>query len=346
MKHNVLLVLSIVLVLGMLLPGCSKSESIVPVVTENADSAAVSENNVLQQPADFEFDPMTGDFSFTATDDRTAYYFVRIFQVKDGVESTEYVATSDRLMGGNTGKMTGNVSLPAMGWGTFRVTLNSYPAAGSGLQRPEPSRITAEYGVGLTLERPEMLAMVSGNQVELIMDWYTLSDYYTQEYLPNMKFTFYADPECQTEVRSETVDLEQLADTVYRHPMGYNWGSSYSEPLPRYYHSNGELTGFGPYVGGSDYCFLYNIFPYTMEPGTYYVTCQALSKLEYTNDSAVSTPVEIVITDAEPSAEFVTACTELWTDPAMSDIPSTKGGVRSERVDFCGDQPISSRIVK
>lgn len=170
-------------------------------------------------------------------------------------------------MGGNTGKMTGNVSLPAMGWGTFRVTLNSYPAAGSGLQRPEPSRVTAEYGVGLTLERPEMLAMVSGNQVELIMDWYTLSDYYTQEYLPEMKFTFYADPECQTEVRSETVDLEQLADTVYRHPMGYNWGSSYSEPLPRYYHSNGELTGFGP-IG-----LLLPVQYFPVHDGTRYILC-------------------------------------------------------------------------
>lgn len=159
-------------------------------------------------------------------------------------------------------------------------------------------------------------------------------------------FTFYSDPECTDAVRSETVDLEQLAATVYRHPMGYNWGFSYSEPLPRYYHSDGELTGFGPYVGGSDYCFLYDIFPYTLDPGTYYVTCQALSKLEYTDDSAVSSAIEIVITDAEPSAEFVTGHTELWTDPAMSDIPSCKGGVRSERVDFCGDQPISARIAE
>ena len=60
----------------------------------------------------------------------------------------------------------------------------------------------------------------------------------------------------------------------------------------------------------------------------------------------VSTPVEITLTDAEPSSEFVTACTELWTDPAMSDIPSVRGGVRADRVDFCGDKPLSARIVE
>lgn len=344
MKRFILSVGALLLSCAML-AACGQKDNFIAVDTTPTAIAAETDAT-LKQPEDFQFDPMTGEFSFTATDDRTAYYFVRIFPVEDGTEATEYLATSARIMGGSTGAVTGKVDLPAMGWGTFRIMLNAYPAAGSGLERPEPTKITAEYGVGLTLERPEMLAMVSGNQVELIVDWFTLSDYYTQEYLPEMEFTFYSDPECTDAVRSETVDLEQLAATVYRHPMGYNWGSSYSEPLPRYYHSDGELTGFGPYVGGSDYCFLYDIFPYTLDPGTYYVTCQALSKLEYTNDSAVSSAIEIVITDAEPSAEFVTGHTELWTDPAMSDIPSCKGGVRSERVDFCGDQPISARIAE
>lgn len=335
------------LVIGCtLLASCGEKESFTTVDTTPATESTTQAEAVLTQPTNFEFDAMTGEFSFTATDERTAYYFVRIFPVNDGVEATEYMATSERIMGGTTGTVTGKVELPAMGWGTFRVMLNAYPAAGSGLERPEAVKMTAEYGVGLTLERPEMLAMVSGNQVELIVDWFTLSDYYTQEYLPEMKFTFYSDPECTEEVRSETVDLAALADTVYRHPMGYNWGSSYSEPLPRYYHSDGELTGFGPYVGSADYCFLYDIYAYTLEPGTYYVTCQALSKLEYTQDSQVSSAIEIVLTDAEPSGEFTTGHTELWTDPALSDIPSCKGGVREERVDFCGNQPISARIVE
>ena len=347
MKRMFLSAASTVLALGLLLSGCGQSPASAPTsASAAAQPASVAAGETLTQPTDFEFNPTTGEFSFNAVDERTAYYFVRVSQVKDGVESTEYKATSERIMGGSTGEITGTVELPAMGWGTFSITLNAYPAAGSGLERPDAVTLTAEYGVDQILERPEMLAMVSGNQVELIVDWYTLSDYYTYEYLPEMKFTFYSDAECTQEVRSEIVDLEELAATVYQHPMGYNWGSSYSEPVPRYYHSNGELTGFGPYVGDSDYCFLYDIYPYTLDPGTYYVTCQAISKLEYTNDSQVSTPVEITLTDAEPNAEFVTACTELWTDPAMSDIPSVRGGERADRVDFCGDKPLSARIVE
>lgn len=346
MKRKNKMLLSVACVsLGILLTACGQTNTESNVTESVAENFATQEaGSVLSEPEDFQFDPMTGEFSFTATDERAAYYFVRIFKVEDGVVANEYMAASDRIAGGTNGKITGTVDLPAMGWGTFQISLNSYPAADSGNERPDPVTITARYGVDLTLERPEILAMVSGNQVEFVVDWYTLSDYYDYEYLPDMKFTFYSDAECTQEVKSETVDLQELAATVYSHPVGWNWGSSYSEESLHYYHSNGELTGFGPYVGDSDYCFLYDIYPYTLDAGTYYVTAQAISKLDYTNDSQVSTVMEITLTEEEPSEEFTTVATELWTDPAMSDIPSTKSAAHSDRIDFCGDQPISAVI--
>lgn len=332
---------------ALLLAACGQTGESEDVETSATD-AATSEaaGNTLGAPTDFEFDPVSGEFSFTATDENVAYYFVRIFQVVDGVDSVEYKATSERIAGGVTGQVTGTVDLPAMGWGTFRVMLNSYAASGSGDVGPDPVSILAEYGVGLTLERPELLAMVSGNQVEFVVDWFTLSDYYDYEYLPELKLTFYSDAELTQEVKSETVDLGVLEETIYNHPMGYNWGSSYTEDELHYYHSDGELTGFGPYVGDTDYCFTYDNFPFTLDAGTYYVTAQAISKLDYTNDSEVSTVMEITLTDEEPTEEFTTVKTELWVDPALSDIPSTKSGQKEDRVDFCGDQPIAAEITE
>ena len=208
MKRFILSVGALLLSCAML-AACGQKDNFIAVDTTPTAIAAETDAT-LKQPEDFQFDPMTGEFSFTATDDRMWDDSISVTTTaKDNNPNvplriaTEYLATSARIMGGSTGAVTGKVDLPAMGWGTFRVMLNAYPAAGSGLERPEPTKITAEYGVGLTLERPEMLAMVSGNQVELIVDWFTLSDYYTQEYLPEMEFTFYSDPECTDAVRSE-----------------------------------------------------------------------------------------------------------------------------------------------
>lgn len=310
------------------------------------DPSQTSPGETLSAPTDFTFDPVTGEYSFNATDPNAGYYFIRVYPVEEsGEEAIDYAASSSRIPGGSTGTMTGTVELPSMGWGTFRAKLITFAASGSGYETPEAVTLMAEYGVGLTLERPEMLVMASGSQVELVMDWFTLSDYYDYEYMPEMKFTFYSDAACTNEVYSETVDLEELTATVYSHPMGYSWGHSYSEPSLHYYEANGELTGFGPYVGSQTYCFINNIYTYTLDPGTYYVTCQAISKLEYTNDSQPSTPVEFTLTEGEPTEDFTVGTTELWTDPPMSDIPSARSGARTDRVDFCGDQPIAAEII-
>lgn len=340
-KLHISCMIGLLLVMCLMLAACEAGEALVPA------SAALTqtEGRVLSAPTDFEMDPVTGEYSFQGTDPDAAYYIIRIYPVTDGRELVDYTASSSRINGKGTGLYTGVVDLPAMGWGSFRVKLITYSAAGSQFTNPDPVSFMVEYGVGLTLERPEMLAMSSGNQVELVVDWATLSDYYDYEYLPEMKFSFYSDPECTAEVYSDTVDLGELGEAIYGHPMGYSWGTSYSEPSLHYYTANGELTGFGPYVGSQTYCFINDIYTYTLDPGTYYVTCQAIAKLDYTNDSQPSTAVQITLIDQEPTEEFTVATTELWVDPPMSDIASIRSATQPDRVDFCGDQPLSARIV-
>lgn len=340
-KIRVFCIAGLLLAICLTLAACKEETALVPA-TATPDT---SEGRELSAPTDFEMDPVTGEYSFQGTDPDAAYYIIRIYPVEDGQESADYTASSARINGKGAGLYTGTVDLPAMGWGSFRVKLITYAASGSQHTNPDPVSFMVEYGVGLTLERPEMLTMSSGNQVELVVDWATLSDYYDYEYLPEMKFSFYSDPECTNEVYSDTVDLGELGDVIYGHPMGYSWGTSYSEPSLHYYTANGELTGFGPYVGSQTYCFINDIYTYTLDPGTYYVTCQAISKLDYTNDSQVSTVVEITLTDQAPTEEFTVATTELWVDPPMSDIASIRSATRPDRIDFCGDQPLSAQIV-
>ena len=113
MKRFILSVGALLLSCAML-AACGQKDNFIAVDTTPTAIAAETDAT-LKQPEDFQFDPMTGEFSFTATDDRTAYYFVWIFPVEDGTEATEYLATSARIMGGSTGAVTGKVDLPAMG---------------------------------------------------------------------------------------------------------------------------------------------------------------------------------------------------------------------------------------
>ena len=83
-----------------------------------------------------------------------------------------------------------------------------------------------------------------------------------------------------------------------------------------------------------------------LEAGTYYVTVQALSTLDYASDSKVSSAAEVILTNAEPSGEnFYTSRTENWTDPTMMDMPGANPGVQENRVDGCTSNPMSAEIV-
>lgn len=319
---------------------------------------ASAEEKTLQAPTDFTFDPMTGNYSFIANDENMGYYFIRFYEMKDGEITGEYISSSKRIRGGKTGEITGTLDLSSVAWGEFAVSLCSFAPAGTDYITPDPINIMCQFGVGLPLERPEMLAMYSGNTVQLVIDWWTLCDYRYNEYLPLMKFTFYSDAECTNEVLTDTVDLKSLAATMSKNPPGIIiiWGY-HSEAAkdandlflykPDGYEENsGESSGS---MGGGSLnplYFIYDKYEYTLPAGAYYVTCQALSRDEYVLDSQVSTVLEITLTDDAPTEEFQQAKTELWTDPQQMDMPGANPAQQSDRVDCCINQPVSGILVQ
>ena len=302
---------------------------------------ASADSQTLQAPSDFKFDPSTGEYSFTANDENMGYYFIRFYEVENGEITGEYISSSKRIRGGKTGEISGTIDLSDVAWGEFAVSLCSFAPAGTDYVTPDPINIMCQFGVDLPLERPEMLAMYSGNTVQLVVDWWTLCDYRYNEYLPLMKFSFYSDAECTNEVLSDTVDLKDLAATMSKNPPGIIiiWG----------YHAEAAKTADDLFLYTADegedalnsLYFIYDNYQYTLPAGTYYVTCQALSRDSYVKDSQVSTVLEITLTDDEPTAEYTKAKTELWCNPQQMDMPGANPGQKADRVDCCLDQPVS-----
>ena len=318
---------------------------------------ASAEGQTLKAPTDFKFDPMTGEYSFTANDENMGYYFIRFYEMEDGKISGEYISSSKRIRGGKTGEISGALDMSSVAWGEFAVSLCSFAPAGTDYETPDPINIMCQFGVGLPLERPEMLALYSGSKVQLVVDWWTLCDYRYNEYLPLMKFSFYSDADCTNEVMSETVDLKDLAATMSKNPPGLVviWGY-HSEAAKDandlfLYKTTEEFVGdpnggfFAPHALEPMY-FIYDKYEYTLSAGTYYVTCQALSRDAYVKDSQVSTVLEITLTDDEPTSEYTEAKTELWTDPQQLDMPGANAGQQPDRVDCCLNQPASGMLIE
>lgn len=314
--------------------------------TESA--AGEAQGSVLSAPTDFTADPNTGEFSFKATDERMGYYFVRVYHVdENGKETGEYVASSKRIKGGSTGDKSGTLDVSGIPWGTYHINLVSFAPAGTDYESPGALTLTAQYGIGKTLERPEMMAMTSGNQAELIVDWYTLADYFSYEYLPDMKFTFYSDAECTQEIMSDSVDLSLLPKQNGYEALppanGYVWGWAEAQGQHQY-----TVVSESEQWGSSEKTFSFknDVYTYNLDPGTYYVTAQALAKDEYTVDSQVSTPIEIVLTDGESTEEFETVKTELWKDPVFGmDRMYASAGVQEDRVNFEEVQEIYGELL-
>lgn len=311
------------------------------------EAGAESKDNQLQAPSEFVIDPNTGEYSFQMTDERMGYYFIRIYHVdEEGNETGEYVVSSKRIKGGSTGEASGTLDLSAMPWGAYHINLVSFAPAGTDYSSPGAVTLKAHYGIGKTLERPEMMVITSGKQAEVIVDWYSLTNYLYYEYLPDMKFTFYSDAECTQEVMSDTVDLSVLPDgdgyEAIPPANGCAWGFAMNQGQHLY-----QVTAEGEQERENvSFSFINDIFTYNLEPGTYYVTCQALSKDEYCLDSQVSTPVEIVLTEGESTEEFKTAKTELWTDPVYGfQRMYTSAGVQENRADFAGGQEVYGEIL-
>lgn len=315
-------------------------------------AAATAEETVLVPPTDFVFDPATGDYSFNAVDENVSYYFIRFFEVKDGEISGEYISSSKRIRGGRTGEISGTIDLSDVAWGNYAVSLNSFAAAGSNFVSPDPINIYTVFGVGLPLERPEMLAMYSGNRVQFVVDWWTLDNYLYYEYLPYARFTFYADEACTQEVYSDTVDLALLKDTLRKNPPGIIeiWGYNLSQGDHLYVPVGTPVSG-GP-VGSlsSNLYFCYDLYSYTttsmgIPAGTYYVTLQAIARDEHILNSQVTPAIAITLTDDAPVAEYSMATTELWKEPGQMDMPGVNPGLQTDRVDFALNQPTVGILV-
>ena len=334
-----------------LVAGCNTTaatgESPVSTTQETA-----SDGNVLVQPSDFKFDAESGEFSFTANDENVGYYYVRVYALRDGEEVGDMIASSDRISGGSTGEMSGTVDLSSLAYGDYHVNLVTYAAAGTDFETPEDITLTIQSGVGGKLERPEMLVMASGNQVELILDWWTLCDYNTLQYMPEVKFTFYSDAECTEVVREETVDTYELLAGMKKNPpgTGYIWGEARDASVVRWHTSNGSIISmFGGSTEGIEpvsFGFVNDIYAYELDPGVYYVTAQAVSSYDYVEDSEPSTAVEFTVTDAEPSSEVTEGMTELYVDPDYdgSSITAAPDG-QANRVDLASAQTTTRELV-
>lgn len=326
MKRREFLTLTGSVAAAALLASCGETETVASSTT--TASSAVTGGD-LAAPTDFTADPMTGEFSFTSNDENMGYYFVRVFPVLNGKEQDAYVASSKRVNGGKTGKMTGSFDPSTIGWGSYHIKLISYAAAGTDYKAPSAVILNASYGVGGVLERPEMLVITDGSEAQFIVDHYTLSDYKAYQYLPTARFTVYSDAELTTEVASEEFDLSTLVmDT---HPTGaYIWE----------YKNNGNY----PYVNGST--LVPEVTMTDLEPGTYYVTCTALSNdSSVIADSVPSDAVEFTVTAEAPDYEFTSATTSLWQDPAVMGMPCAVSGTHTDRVDFGGVQTTTAELM-
>jgi len=83
--------------------------------------------------------------------------------VVNGTEANAYVSSSKRINAGKVGEKSGKVDVSAIGWGLDNVKLVSFTASGTDYTAPAPIILKAFYGVGGTLERPEMLVVADGN---------------------------------------------------------------------------------------------------------------------------------------------------------------------------------------
>lgn len=329
------------------------AESAVEMTTEAAteaatENAAEADSSQLTVPTDFTVDPNTGEFSFQTTDERVGYYFVRVYHVdENGNESGEYAASSKRINGGSTGEVSGTIDVSQMPWGTYHINLVSFAPAGTDYENPEVVTLSVQYGIDVTFERPELMIFTSGNQAELIVDWYTLANYSSFAYLPNMKFTFYADEACTQEVFSDTVDLAELPNGngyEYIPPAnGYVWGWK-PEDGQHLYHivSEGDFGSTDMNIG-----FRNDVYTYQLDAGTYYVTAQACSKDEYCGDSKASEVLTITLTDEESTETYETLKTSLWVDPVYGMERMYAGaGTQDGRTDYMGAQDAAGQIIE
>ena len=298
----------------------------------------------LKAPSDFAFDPATGEITFVSNDDNAGYYFVRVYPVVGGEEAAAYVSSSKRINAGKSGEKTGKVDVSTIGWGQYHVKLVTFAASGTDYTAPAPVILNAFYGVGGTLERPEMMVVADGNTVEVTIDRYTLSDWKKFQYMPTVRFSLYADEACTELVASQEVATSELV--IDNHPAGgYIWPYSLTAG-----HMNLTAAG-GPGPGGGaaepqKYCLVPEAALTVEQPGTYYVAIQAVSDDETKiASSQISEVIAVELTAEAPDYEsFTVTTTSLWKDPAVMGMPTATAGQDEGRLDAAQGQTTTATV--
>ena len=305
-------------------------------------SLASGEAETLSAPENFVFNTETGEFTFTSTDPNAGYYFVRIYGVAGGQEAVAYTASSKRINAGKGGEKSGKVDVSGLGWGQYNIKLITFAASGTGYQTPAPVVLSAFYGVGGRLTRPEQLVVADNNTVEITIDRFNLSDYKGLQYLPIVRVTLWADEALTQEAaHTDVVTGAIVSDT---HPTGaYIWPYSLTTGHMNY-GAQGGMPGQEPTTQW--YCLVPEASFTVEEAGTYYVTAQALTDYEgIIESSQVSEAVAVELnTEAPDFEDFSIQTTSLWKDQPVMGMPTAPVDAAEGRVDAAQGQTTSSMI--
>lgn len=334
-----LLAVALVATMGLGVVGCSQTAGEDTSTQETQEEQASS---ALAAPSDFSMDFATGDFTFTSNDEGVGYYFLRVYNQGGASAGEEYIATSSRINGGTTGELSGSVDLSGLSWNVYDFNLVGYAAAGSGDQAPETQTFSYQLGIGGTMERPELMVLTDGSQAEFYIDLFTLSDWYAYQRMPQVEFNIYSDADLTELVRTETVDLSDMAPEAASGPWasGTNWATD-ADALHKYLqpteeNADTEATGLVAQLTLDD-----------LDAGTYYVTATALGSDDGTIlDSQASEAVEFTVSSDAPTGEFTATQSSQWADPTLSAAgASASEGTYPDRVDFALDQTTSGELV-
>jgi len=296
-------------------------------------TAADASGDVLAAPTDFTIGEDGASFSFTSNDENIGYYFVRVYKLdENGNESGEYATSSKRLNNTATGEITGTLDTSSLGWGSYDYKLVSFAASGTDYESPESVIRVVTFGEGGTLERPEMAVVTSGNTVQFVLDWYTLSDWYDYQYMPTVTFNVYSDAECTNLVTSEEFDTSTLEAEAGMQSGQYGWGTAGTYAFAMVAGMDGTESG---------YALTPEVTLDSLEAGTYYVTATASCDVEGINDSQASEAVDFTVTADAAGDEFESVTTSLWQNPSvMGPKTVAAAGTYTDRTDFAQSQTV------
>ncbi|WP_321971157.1 hypothetical protein [Paratractidigestivibacter sp.] len=331
--------------LGLGLVGCNSAST----STDSGSSTTAQTQqsaDTLAAPTDLNIDFKTGKFTFTSNDEGIGYYFLRVYPTSSDDGTDEYLATSKRINGG-TGQLSGSVDVSSLGWGQYKFNLVSFASTGSEKSAPEVQSCVYQLGVGGVMEKPEMMVLADGKQAEFYIDCFTLSDWYEQQRMPEVEFNVYSDAACTTLVKSQTVDLTDLAPAAASGPWvtGTNWATD-PDALHKYLQP-AEGGSSGPMAVTEPAGLTSQLVLDDLDAGTYYVTATAKGTSDgKVSDSKASDVVEFTVTADAPTGEFVATKTSLWADPELGGGgASASAGAQEGRVDSAASQTTTGELV-